>query len=58
MRKIMKNEEFRKKNLRGAKVEDLYIFVEMLKKASPSKEDLEEVQSFIEQEFGYEKKTV
>ena len=55
---MKKNEDFRKKNLRGAKVEDLYIYIECLKNSAKSKEELEAIQQFIELHFGYEKISV
>lgn len=51
---MLKNEDFRKKNLRGAKVEDLYFFVEQLKRNAKSEKELEKIQQFIEYKFDYE----
>jgi len=48
------NKDFRKKNLRGAKIEDLYIFLETVKGDKKNAKLAKEIQKFIENEFDYE----
>lgn len=52
---ITKNKEFRRKLMKGSKVDDLYLYLEKMQK----KEDIDpgtvkEIQRFIEFNFNYE----
>lgn len=52
---LEKNISFRKKNLRGAKIEDLYFFVEKMKVENEFIK-VEDVKKYIELKFDYEPK--
>lgn len=49
---LVKNLEYRKKNLRGAKVEDFYFVLDNMKTVS-NLELITYLQKYIEVEFGY-----
>lgn len=51
----LKNLEFRRKLMKGAKIEDLYFYIEELKKDGiESEQALREIQRFIQFQLGYE----
>ena len=48
-----KNKEYRRKLMKGAKVDDLYLYLDNMKEFA-DKKTVEHIQRFIEKEFGYE----